>query len=354
MKSRHLLLFGALAMASAPAAADPPAAPTGFMDIVTFTDYSPYSRDAELIRRSFSPLLVRRGRQEVARSGLALREQDVDLRQEKFALYVPDPAPPNGYRLLVYVSPFQEAAAPRRWKATLDRHGMIFVMAANSGNGTSTLERREPLALLAAQNVMNHYKVDPRQVYIGGLYGGSKVALHTALAYPDLFHGALLNAGADPIGEKNTLPPADLFRQFQESSRLIYLTGQRDDFNLITDAQSQRSMRDWCMFNIVRRVIPNIGHQPADHGSIDEALDMLVRPNEVDREDLDACRAKIDAEMEAQFRQIDDLVAAGKADDARAALDKIDAHYGGLAAARTLELAEKLGEVQSPAGTDLK
>ena len=38
---------------------------------------------------------------------------------------------------------------------------------------------------------------------------GSKVALHTALAYPDLFHGALLNAGADPI----ELAAADLARE---------------------------------------------------------------------------------------------------------------------------------------------
>jgi pimeloyl-ACP methyl ester carboxylesterase len=353
MKAHRLLLFGILAMAVR-AAADPPAEPTGFLSNVTFMDYSPYSRGAELLRRSFSPLLVLRGQREAARSGPALREQDIDLRQEKFALYVPDQAPPNGYRLLVYVSPFQEATVPRHWKSTLDRHGMIFVIAANAGNGTSTLERREPLALLAAQNVINRYKVDPQQVYIGGLSGGSKVALHAALAYPDLFHGALLNAGADPIGEKNIVPPADLFRQFQESSRLIDLTGERDDYNLITDADSQRSMRDWCMFNIDRKVIPYIGHEPADSASIDAALDLLVKPRPVDQEEIDACRAKIDAEMAAQFRQVDDMLAAGKTDEARTALDKIDARNGGLATKGALELAEKLGEPRSPTSMDTK
>ena len=331
------MLLGILA--SSAAAADPP---TGFLSDVTFADYSPYSRDSELMRRSLSPLLVFRGLQQAVRAGLTLGDQDIDLRQEKFALYVPDQVPPRGYGLLVYVSPFPEAAVPRRWKSTLDRHGMIFVTAANSGNSASPLGRREPLALLAAQNVMNRYKVDPREVYVAGLSGGSRVALRIALAYPDLFHGALLNAGSDPIGEKNPVPPADLFRQFQETSRLVYLTGEGDEYNVAADADSQRSMRDWCMFNIEGKVIPNLWHAPADPISVNEALDWLVQPRTIDREQLDACRTKIEAEMTDQFRRIDDMIAAGKEDDARAALARIDAHYGGLAAARTLELAKKL------------
>jgi poly(3-hydroxybutyrate) depolymerase len=52
------------------------------------------------------------------------------------------------------------------------------------------------LALIAAQNAMAQYSVDPQQVYIGGFSGGSRVALRLALGYPDVFHGALLNAGS--------------------------------------------------------------------------------------------------------------------------------------------------------------
>jgi len=74
------------------------------------------------------------------------------------------------------------------------------------------------MALLAAYNTMKQYPVDPQQVYIGGFSGGARVALRLALGYPDVFHGALLNAGSDPAGTLDVpLPPADLFRRFQES-----------------------------------------------------------------------------------------------------------------------------------------
>ena len=63
------------------------------------------------------------------------------------------------------------------------------------------------------------YPIDPKRVYVGGLSGGSRAAEMTALAYPDVFRGALLNAGSDPIGGEAGiyLPPAELFRRFQET-----------------------------------------------------------------------------------------------------------------------------------------
>jgi pimeloyl-ACP methyl ester carboxylesterase len=322
--------------------ADPPAAPTGLQTNVVFTDSSPYSRDIELLRRSLSPLLFQRGSREAAKAGVQLRDQDIDLAHERFALYVPKAMPPQGYALLVFVSPFPEPIVPNRWQAPLDRHGMIFVSAANSGNGTSTLERREPLALLAAQNVINRYKVDPARVYVGGLSGGSRVAEHTALAYPDLFHGVLLNAGSDPLGEKHSVPPADLFRRFQESMRLVYLTGDKDETNLMTDAQSRRSMKDWCVFDIETVTIPDLGHQVVDPASLDRALDRLERHEAVDAKALADCRAAVDARMNAELAQVESLLGNGKSDEARAELDRIDARYGGLAAPRSLTLAAKL------------
>jgi poly(3-hydroxybutyrate) depolymerase len=62
------------------------------------------------------------------------------------------------------------------------------------------LERRIPLALLAAHNVMQRYPVDKERLYIGGMSGGSRVALRIALAFPDVFHALLLHSGSDRIG----------------------------------------------------------------------------------------------------------------------------------------------------------
>src|SRR5437879_3459051 len=94
--------------------------------------------------------------------------------------------------------------------------------AARSGNDASVLARREPLALLAAHNLMQRYPVDPERVYVGGFSGGARVAMRLALGYPDLFRGAILNAGSDPIGGAEIpLPPRDMFMRFQSSKRIV-------------------------------------------------------------------------------------------------------------------------------------
>jgi pimeloyl-ACP methyl ester carboxylesterase len=339
-------MIGRIAFAVMLAAAAQPAmaadSATGLQQDVVFTDYSPYSRPAELLRRSGSPLLNHRAEQMEKTSGVRLREQDIDLSQERFALYVPEQAPPQGYALLVFVPPWQEAAVPRKWKPVLDRHGMIFVTAANSGNGTSTIERREPLALLAAWNVMKRYRVDPSRVYIGGFSGGSRVAQRTAVGYPDIFRGVLMEAGADTLGDQITLPPADLFHRFQESTRVVFLTGDHDETNQLTDITSRKSFQDWCVFDVDTERIPGTWHSLADSGSVSQALDALDRHKEIDSGDLRSCRAAVKAEMNARLQQLDDLIEAGSVEDAKALLAKIDRRYGGLAADRAVSIAGQL------------
>ena len=331
------LLLGLLLAAPARAAEG-----IGLQSEAVFTDYGQLSSSAELMRRSLSPLTGLRLRRQAALSGQVLRDQPVDLALERFVLYLPAQAPPDGYALLVFVSPAQSTAVPSRWLPILDEHGMIFVAAAKAGNDASILDRREPLALLAAHNVMTRYQVDPQRVYVGGFSGGSRVALRLALGYPDLFHGALLEAGSDPIGEQIAIPPADLFRRFQESTRLVYLTGGRDEFHLDEDRRSRKSMEDWCVFDVDTETMPWIGHELADPASFNRALDALARHAPADPGKLTECRARIDAELAAEQRRAEDLLAEGKPDAARTLLDKIDGHYGGLAAPRSLDLAERL------------
>ena len=340
---RRLLMFTTLVMPLLAGAGDMPVGNTGLQKNVVFTEYSALSSGTELARRLLSPLTAMRVSQELLRSGQAAREQSIDLAVEKFAVYVPAHAPPHGYALLVFVPPWQEAGVPPRWISALDRHGMIFVSAANSGNVADVLDRREPLALLAAHNVMQRYPVDPEQVYIVGFSGGSRVAMRIALGYPDLFHGALLDVGSDPIGDAQIpLPPAELFRQFQDSTRLVYATGQHDDDNLDKDVHSRDSMQAWCVFHLDTVAMPWAGHALADPATLNGALDALLKPAKPDAEKLTACRTRIEHELNEQLEQVEDLLAGGKRDDARTLLDKIDAHYGGLAAPRSSGLAEKI------------
>ncbi len=324
-------------------AADGVATPSGLQKDVRFSDYSPLSRASELERRLFSPLLALQTNEAIAQSGRAVREQSIDLAQEKFTVYVPSARPENGYALLVFVMPWHGATVPPLWTGGLDKHDMIFVTAVDSGNEASVLDRREPLALLAAYNIMQRYRIDPARVYVGGLSGGSRVAMRLALAYPDLFRGALLNAGSDPIGTAQIrLPPADLMHKFQEASRLVYLTGKDDVLNLELDTHSRDSMQYWCVFDIDTVTVPWTGHEIVSPVAFKRGLDALETHAAPTSGKLTSCRHRYEQELDEKLHQVEALQASGKMDAAAALLDAIDQRFGGLAAPRSIELAQRL------------
>jgi len=309
---------------------------SGLRDEVVFTEYTPLSGTAELVRRLASPLTALRLKQEAQRAGQALRGQPIDLAAERYSINVPaSPRSPSGtYALLVFVPPWPRAQVPRHWISVLDRYHTILVTAANSGNDAPTTDRREPLALLAAHNTMKQYPVDPQQVYIGGFSGGARVALRLALGYPDVFHGALLNAGSDPVGTADVpLPPADLFHTFQESTRLVYVTGERDEAHLIDDMQSRRSLEKWCVFDVVTETEPRTEHEVADASAFNRSLEALLSPRLPRPAKLADCRAQVDRELNRQLEQVESAFARGESNTAQKLLIKIDAQYGGLAAA---------------------
>lgn len=331
----RVVLLAALVLASWAVAAETQPAATGLQHGVVFTDYSKLSSSSELLRRLLTPLNALRVHRSLAQTGDGLREQPIDLRQERFALYVPPgPAPAQGYALLVFVPPWPQATVPQSFIRVLDRHKMIFVAAGHSGNASSVMDRRIPLALLAEQNVVGRYQVDPERIFVGGLSGGSRVALHIALAYPDVFRGALLNAGSDPIGDAlMAIPPVDLFRRFQEGTRLVYLTGGKDQINRNKDMQSRRSLQAWCVFDLADEsmAMPWAGHQLADPAALNRALDTLEKPAHPDSERLATCRKRIDQDLAAEEKQLGKLMANHQDDAARALLGRIDARFGGLA-----------------------
>lgn len=315
---------------------------TGLLPDVAFTQYSPLSGSAELVRRLVSPLNARRLQQQAAITGTAIREQPIDLAKERFTLYVPAHAPPDGYALLVFVPPWNEAKVPPEWVGTLEKQGVILVTAANIGNDANVLDRREPIALLAAYNAMARYHVDPKRVYVGGFSGGSRVALRLALGYPDLFHGVLLDAGSDVIGEQIPPPPKDLLDQFQTSTRVVYLTGERDAFHQDADRQSRHALQTWCLSDLDTETMPWTGHELADAASLNRALASLATHATVDMNQLATCRARIDHELAGQLDQAAHLIDANDRDGAKKLLTKMDTHYGGLAAPRSIELAARL------------
>ena len=310
----------------------------------TFDAYSPLSRSTEIARRVLTPLTYRRAQLRFT----DLEAQPIDLSQERFAVYVPDgPAPPGGYGLLVFIPPWREASLPDGWSPILDRDHMIFVSAANSGNDAGTLDRRVPLALVGYENIRRRYAIDPNRVYVGGMSGGSRVALRVALAYPDVFRGALLNAGSDPIGtDAIALPPDALMRRFQASSRIVLVTGERDEVNRHNDLVSEKSLRAWCALDVDSFVQPRRGHAVMDAAGLAKALDRLDAPRGVDPAKLDACRKSLDRDLAARVAEVSSMLDRHDANGADHAIKAIDARYGGMAESAIDDLARRLGALR--------
>lgn len=315
--------------------------PRGATRQVVFTRYSPLFGNAEILRRLLSPLAQESVRESLARSHAALAPYAIDLAQEKFLVYVPSSAPPSprGFALLVFVPPWDEARLPSGWIFQLNRYGFIFVTPAKAGNTAAVLSRRVPLALAAEENIVREYPVDPKRIYVGGFSGGSRVALRVALGYPDIFHGALLNAGADPLGGGYPLPPRNLLQQFQSSSRLVYVTGDLDTTSLTSDANSVESLRDWCVFDTETHETPDTGHEVMSPEAFGQALGRLLSHGRSDPARLDACRAHLRAALQAQLGRAKALMSRGNRSAARKVLLEIDERYGGLAAPEILALA---------------
>jgi pimeloyl-ACP methyl ester carboxylesterase len=340
-----VLLAGMLSISIGAPAAELQAGATGLQHDVVFTDYSPLSGADEVARRNLSPLANAELARAIAEKHTVLRGQAIDLSVEAFDVYVPKVAPSQGYALLVFIPPWQKAHLPVDWASVLDKYGMIFVSASNSGNSEKILDRRIPLALLGAYNIMQRYPVDKDRVYISGMSGGSRVAMRVALAYPDVFRGAMLNAGSDPLGtEQAVVPPADLLRQFQDSSRLVYVTGALDTWNIEHDAVSRQSMHELCIFETSTETMDKASHEVAPPAALDHALRTLDSRRAPDPEKLSSCRARIARELSAKLQKVQELLGRGKPHDAWQALTKIDVGYGGLAAPASIELAMRIGD----------
>jgi len=307
---------------------------------VTFDRYDPLSSNAILAERLVSPLTAELGFGDMVAHHQRLAEQPVDLSQESFRLFVPTTMPANGYGLLVFVPPWPDAAIPRSWHGTLEKRGVIMVTMANAGNDTPVLGRRDPLAILAATNVMQRYRVDSDRVYIGGFSGGSRVAFKLAVGYPDLFKGAFLLAGADALGENGFAPPASrLMDRFTAQSRIVYVSGARDDINVSLSRGSAASLRTFCTRASGMLIVPGLGHELIDSAWLGKSLDLLDSP----APGMDAaCRKRLEGQIAKELDAAEALLDQGQIAQSRKRLLALDARYGGLALPRSLVLLRRI------------
>jgi pimeloyl-ACP methyl ester carboxylesterase len=324
-----------------PTAGAQPGPPVGLQRDIGFDRYSPLSTNDQLMRRLLTPLQAELTRRNLSETGKALATEPVDLGRERFTLYVPPKTPPGGYGLLVFVPPWPEASIPPDWIPVLDRYGVIFVTAAHSGNDASVLGRRIPLAVIEAENVIDRYPVNPQHVYVGGLSGGARVALRVAIAFPDLFRGAFLNAGSDPLGGDGAAVPArPLLYAFQQSSRVVAVTGSDDTINVAKDAETAYAMKRWCAYNFSPRTIAFMGHDLARPDALADALDSLASPPRGNPSRLEACRSALDSTLSKGLQEVQAAIDAARPGEARARITGLDAQFGGFAGDQLVKLAQ--------------
>jgi pimeloyl-ACP methyl ester carboxylesterase len=329
-----LLALATLAEASAPS----------LQSDVVFNQYSPLATTAQLLDRVMSPLTAARLFAAYKAKGERPTGYTIDPGAEHFAVYVPSVAPSQrGYGLLVFVPPWSGALVPQPWRKALDENGVILVTAANSGNDAPEVTRRMPLALHGYANISARYPVDPERVYVGGFSGGSRVALRLAIAYPDVFRGALLDGGSDDIGSVLVpLPDRALLHQAQDHLRLVYLDGSVDETNASSRARySMIAARGLCITDVHGLSMFHRGHEPADAATWGKGLKLLEQPQSPPA-DLNACRARVESAVAAAIAHANDLFVRGKLDEARKAAIDIDIRYAHLALPALLELWNKL------------
>jgi len=344
-KDNSLNLFlivacAAFALFASPSGAAPP---ENQSETVTFNDYTPLANNLEMARRLLPPLTAARIPEQLAAMGKALADQPIDLEKEQFRIYVPRAAPAAGYGVLVFIPPWDDDHIPPGWTDILESKGVIFVSGGNTGNAASPLGRRDPLALLAAYNVMRRYKVDPHRVYISGFSGGSRVALRLAVGYPDLFSGALLDAGADRLGQPDfPLPPRDLFDRFRMASKVEYFAGTLDELHQQQHDASVASLRHWCVVNFTARSKMGLGHDIAPPSALATALSDLDEARRAPTVKDADCWTRVIGDADDELKRAEDALARSDFKAAKAILDDVDKRFGGLASPRIIELSNKL------------
>jgi predicted esterase len=211
-----------------------------------------------------------------------------DVKNEKFKLIVPKSyAHGAKWGLFVYVNADDSPGIPGEYEPVLEKRKLIAVAPYKAGNGRNVFDRFR-LAVDAAFTLQKRFNIDPARVYVSGFSGGARVSSMLAVAYADLFSGAIPLCGVNfyteipsepgkhwPVGY---IPVNEALAIAKSKGRYVLVTGEKD-FNLAnTRAVYEHGFKKEGFKNAKLLEVPGMGHSPAPAEWLDKGLEFLDKP----------------------------------------------------------------------------
>jgi tetratricopeptide (TPR) repeat protein len=196
-----------------------------------------------------------------------------DLENESFRVFVPSTYSPEAdFGLFVWISPtpFGGFVSPQMQEA-LEASRLIWVGADRAGNGRARWYRYL-LALDAAHNMRQLYRIDEERVFVGGYSGGGRVTSGLAMLYSEVFRGGFSMSGCDypdslQVPDKPgahwppgfPAPAKRVLREVKSSSRFALLAGELD-FNRAQTRMTYLKMLDDGFENVLYLQVAGASH----------------------------------------------------------------------------------------------
>jgi predicted esterase len=268
IKSGSLLVFLSACLTAYGANIADGLAQTNVSTDIQFTISAPHSARAEIIRR------------------FRVSPPDYDLSQEKFRLLMPaDRSTNKPWGLFVWISPSDRPSIPDDWKPVLAKRRLLSIGAYNSGNPRNTSDRIR-LALDAAYNLQQRFKIDPKRVYVSGFSGGGRIASILGVAYADVFSGAIPVCGVDffasvPAGDGKyfpasySSPESKILTLARKNSRFVLITGENDMNRTNTTAVYEYGFKRYGLSHVRCIEVPQMGHTLPSAKVLETAIEFL-------------------------------------------------------------------------------
>jgi pimeloyl-ACP methyl ester carboxylesterase len=209
-----------------------------------------------------------------------------DIAKERFFVNVPAEYEPSGqWGVIVWSNAGRGGGGPKDFVEAAAKRKLIWVSPSNAGNDRG-VGARIGLALDAVFNLRQRYALDEKRTFIAGVSGGGKVSQMAAMAYPDVFDGAICCVGANWYrdiavpGKANTAwpatfhkPPAQFFAESRDHVAFVLITGEKDLNQAPVHAIYDQGFTAEKFKHVTLWDVPGMGHQSPPLEWFEKALD---------------------------------------------------------------------------------